>query len=173
MAKKAPPSAMAIKSTKLIPRRTIAPLPPKKLPPPPISPPHRKRVISNKCDPQSIVDTIEAIDNNDDKINYIINMLDACSTLPEIKTEIRAGTLSPPKTTPSEPKTKKKRQMTGWNCAMKICAKEDNNLSFHQCLKNEVYRKNYYQDKEQYNEWAAQGCPVKQILETKYERKSR
>ena len=55
-------------------------------------------MVKKLCKPQSIVDGIEAIDNNADKLNYIKNVLDSCSLV---------GT--------PQKKTKKKRRPSGYN----------------------------------------------------------
>ena len=63
-------------------------------------------MVKKLCKPQSIVDGIEAIDNNADKLNYIKNVLDSCSLV---------GT--------PQKKTKKKRRPSGYNLFIGECMK--------------------------------------------------
>jgi len=88
------------------------------------------------CKPQTIVDSIEAIDNNADKVAYVTNMLKTC-------------TISKPT------KKKAKRKMSGYNCYLRHCAIEK---SFPECLKERGWAKLSDKDKDKYKELAKEGC---------------
>lgn len=107
---------------------------------------------SKECDLQSIVDRFTAIDNNNDRIDYIKNVIDDCVVCPTV----------PIHQTKSEP-TKRKRKLSGWNCYLRWCSKKTDK-SFPECmkdadLKNVVYKQN----KPQWNEYASEGCDVSTI----------
>lgn len=90
------------------------------------------------CKPQTIVDTIEAIDNNEDKIAYVSNVLKTCAI---------------PK--PTKKKVKAKRKMSGYNCYLRHCAVKK---SFPECLKERGWAKLSDKDKDKYKEFAKEGC---------------
>lgn len=92
------------------------------------------------CKPQTIVDTMEAIDNNEDKIVYVSNVLKTCA----IKK-------------PTKKKDKVKRKMSGYNCYLRHCAVEK---SFPECLKERGWAKLSDKDKDKYKELAKKDCVV-------------
>lgn len=113
---------------------------------------------SAECSLQSIVDRFEAIDNNKDKKNFLINVLDDCAVCPTptpVKTKEH-------KTTKND-KPKRKRPLTGWNCYLKWCAKKTER-SFPECLTDEKLKSTVYHiHKPKWNELAKQDCPLEGI----------
>lgn len=108
-----------------------------------------KEEIEDPCDLQNIVDGFEAIDNNNDKRNYIANILDNC------------GSAETPTTKTKPKKEKKKRKMSAWNCFLKMCAAADNDMNFQECMKNKEYKeKEYIPNKDKYANLAEEGCPT-------------
>ena len=101
-------------------------------------PPNRWLKIAKKsCKPQNIVDGIEAIDNNADKLNYIQNVLDTCSLVE----------------TP-----KKKRGMSGYNCYIKTAVKLGEN--FKEVVKSKSWSQLEPKAKETWSRLAKnENCP--------------
>lgn len=92
------------------------------------------------CDPQTIVDSLEAIDNNEDKVEYIIQTLDSCG-----------------KKTPQKRTLKKKRALSGWNCYLKKCAATG--MPFQECMKDSARKeKEYIPKKDYWSDLAKKGC---------------
>jgi len=102
--------------------------------------PKSKKVI---CEAQGIIDTLEAIDNNDDKVQYIQNTLDSCVT--------KTGK------TGKKTKTKTKRAMNGWNCYLKTC--NATGMPFPECMTDTPRKdKEYTPKKDYWKEQAKLGC---------------
>ena len=103
-----------------------------------------KRIV---CDPQGIIDTLEAVDNNDDKIIYMQTVLDSCGVKMD---DSGKGKKSK--------KPKSKRAMNSWNCYLKKCA--DTGMPFPECMKDEARKeKEYIPRKAYWKEEAGKGCP--------------
>jgi len=94
------------------------------------------------CKPQTIVDTIEAIDNNEDKIAYVSNVLKTCAIPKPIKKKVKA-----------------KRQMTWYNCCVKIQSK---GKPFGYATKSGVCKKENLslEEIERYKELAKKDCLI-------------
>ena len=87
------------------------------------------------CESQSIVDGIEAIDNNADQINYIKNILVNCGS----------GQTLP---------AKKKRPISGYNCYVKAESKKGNK----NVIKSRSWSQLKQKAKEEWNREAKKGC---------------
>ncbi|HEC37664.1 hypothetical protein LCGC14_0741720 [marine sediment metagenome] len=97
------------------------------------------------CEPQSIVDTFEAIDNNDDKLKYVTNILESC------------GVESTNETVKIKPK-KAKRAMTGWLCYLKTCQRTG--IPYSECMTDTNRKESRYIPKKGYwKDLAEKGCP--------------
>ena len=96
------------------------------------------------CEPQSIVDTIEAIDNNDDKLKYVVNILENCGI--ESTNETVAV------------KSKKiKKPLSGWLCYLLTC--QTTGMAYNECMSNaERKEKLYMPKKEDWKKLASEGC---------------
>ena len=97
-------------------------------------------MAKNLCKPQSIVDCIEAIDNNADKINYIKNILDSCSLIEQ-----------------APPKKRGKRAMSGYNCFIKNMVAQGQ--PFGSVIKSGAWKTLETKQKSHWNSLAKQGCP--------------
>jgi len=81
--------------------------------------------MNEQCLPQIIIDTLEAIDNNDDKNHYIDNILSFCNPcdrpIPAVSMEDFL-----PKDKPAKPvkAVKKKKKLSGYNCYVKTEVKK-------------------------------------------------
>lgn len=96
------------------------------------------------CEPQSIVDTFEAIDNNDDKLKYVVNILESC------------GVVSTDETVTIK-KKKAKRAMTGWLCYLKDC--QSTGMAYSACMTDKPRKEKLYVPKKDYwNDLAKKDC---------------
>lgn len=109
------------------------------------------------CEPQSIVDGLEAIDNNDDKVDYVVNILDSCGVITK---------------TSGAGKKKAKRPMTGYNCftknlyaAEKEIAKDEKRkpMSFKEMISMKTWSTLEDKKKRTWDDIAKQGCPSTQM----------
>jgi len=85
---------------------------------------------------------MEAIDNNNDKLNYIDMVISQCGE-------------------GKEPVKMKKRitKKSGWICYLKNCAKTTN-LTYLDCMKDEVRKdREYFPKTEYWDKEALKGCP--------------
>ena len=100
--------------------------------------------MSEECEPQNIVDTLEAIDNNDDKLKYVELVLKTC---------VKKKEYIPPK------RRGRRKKMTSWLCYLKMCARETD-MTYLECIEDkERADREYYPRKEYWEKKALEGCP--------------
>ena len=98
--------------------------------------------MSEKCESQNIVDSIEAIDNNDDKLRYVDVIIAQCG---------KGGKKVVAKTD---------KRMNAWICYLKTCAKKTDN-TYLDCVKDKPRaKKEYYPKKDYWDSQALKGCPL-------------
>ena len=98
-----------------------------------------------ECEVQGLVDELEAIDNNDDKVAKLGRILNSCGVCD-------TGTV---------PSTKKKgKKMSSWICYNKVCA-EETGKKYMECVADrDRAQTDYYGMKDYWKEQANKGCPM-------------
>jgi hypothetical protein len=111
--------------------------------------------MTETCMPQMIVDTLEAIDNNADKIHYIENILAQCGDsaceAPSIDAKIENFL---PKSTKQ---AKRKRKMSGYNCFVKTEVKKGR--VFSEVVQSRDWAGLNDKARQNWNLLAEKGCP--------------
>jgi len=88
--------------------------------------------------------------SHEGKIRVLEELMQGCAKS-KIKEAKKEGSI-----TKKEKLPKEKRAMTGYNCYMKICAKNSGN--FGKCLTDKGWGKLTDNEKENYNKMAVDGC---------------
>ena len=113
--------------------------------------------MTELCMPQMIVDTLEAIDNNSEKIHYIENILAQCGvgTCEIPSTDVKMEDFIP-ETKPTR-QDRKKRKMSGYNCFVKTEAKKGR--LFTEVVQSRDWAGLSGFMRENWNLLAEKGCP--------------
>lgn len=100
-----------------------------------------------KCELETIADSMEAIDNYDDKLAFIDSILSSCGKCDTV-------------TTPAPAKRKGGGKMSSWICYNKVCA-EETGKKYMECVSDKIRAKTeYYGMKDYWKDQSNKGCPM-------------
>lgn len=103
-------------------------------------------MAKSMCKPQTIVDGLEAIDNNADKVDFIANILDTCG-VPITKKVPKKKVAGTPK-------------KSGWLCYLKYC--KETGMPYSECMRDEPRKEELYISRKEYwKDLAEKDCPLK------------
>ena len=102
------------------------------------------------CSGKGLINLLRTQKTRKDKIDLLDEALETCCSLAIEKTKPKATRRKKPK---------KKRQMSGYNCFLKVCAKTPDK-SFQECLKAKGWKKLDEAQNNEYREMARQGCTL-------------
>lgn len=95
------------------------------------------KIKQPECDPKYILQTIEALQEPKNKLEYISDTLERCAI--------------------QKAPTKKKRKMSGYNCFVKVMVKKGQ--PFKEVVKSKAWRTLSDKNKATWKDLADEGCP--------------